>query len=92
MIDGGLTEENRNYRKDTIDQIIITMRSIMKEQIPFDEVYGEIEKHWDEIPSKKDVQRIMNDLARNSNLTTLNRHRGNTFSHDFVESPNTEGW
>ena len=91
MIDGGLTKENRSYRKDTIDQIVITMRSIMKEIVSFDEIYSEMAENWDEVPIKKDVQRIMNDLSRNTNLTTLRRHQGNSFSHDFVENPNTEG-
>lgn len=92
VIDGGLTEESRTHRKDTIDHIVTAMRSIMKEQIAFDEIYNTMKSNWTDIPSQQDVQRIMNDLSRNANLTTLKRHRGNAFSHDFVENPNTEGW
>jgi len=92
IIDGGLSQDAREIRQKVAETFVILIHdNFWLTDHPIDEIYSEMSKHWEDIPSMGEVENILKEFTRDKHTTKFFR-KGNQYSYDGVENPAVEVW
>ncbi len=92
VIDGGLSQDAREIRQKVAETFVILIHdNFWLLDHPIDEIYSEMSKHWDDIPSMDQVESVLKEFTRNKAITQFYK-KGNQYTYDGVENPAVGVW
>jgi len=92
IIDGGLSQDAREIRQKVAETFVILIHdNFWLTDHPIDEIYSEMSKHWEDIPSMGQIENILKEFTRNKDITQFYK-KGNQYTYDGVTNPAVGVW
>lgn len=93
IIDGGMTEDARTMRSRVAKEFATLIDDgFMVNDHTIHEMYSEMAKSWNDIPTMDVVEKIMRSFAQNKATTSIYRRVDGTYSYEGVNNPAYEWW